>query len=423
MIPLYKAITILIYPFLVLIIFFRKMIKKEDPKRYKEKILVSHFNVKRNKSKLIWFHAASIGEFKSILPIIEKLNKNKKNLEFLITTITFSSGDLARQDLKKFDNVYHRFLPIDVGFIINKFLNLWKPSAIFLVDSEIWPNLILKAKEKGISIGVINARITLKTFKRWMLFPKTANKIFSTFGICLTSNLETKKYLLKLKAKKINFLGNIKLINKNNKKKNINKQFKLLKRFWLAASTHEGEEKICLKAHIKIKEKYKNIVTILAPRHLNRIEDIKILCKNYNLTFQILNQKQVILKNKEIIIINYFGGLNEFFRNSKSVFMGKSTIIKLKNDSGQNPIEAAKLGCKIYHGPYVYNFKEIYKTLRNKKITKKINNHLDLSNALIKDLVIPKKINTESSYINNLGKKTLTNTMKEINNFIFNEIK
>ena len=219
MIPLYKAITILIYPFLVLIIFFRKMIKKEDPKRYKEKILVSHFNVKRNKSKLIWFHAASIGEFKSILPIIEKLNKNKKNLEFLITTITFSSGDLARQDLKKFDNVYHRFLPIDVGFIINKFLNLWKPSAIFLVDSEIWPNLILKAKEKGISIGVINARITLKTFKRWMLFPKTANKIFSTFGICLTSNLETKKYLLKLKAKKINFLGNIKLINKNNKKK------------------------------------------------------------------------------------------------------------------------------------------------------------------------------------------------------------
>mgnify|MGYP001172307458 CR=1 FL=1 len=423
MIPLYKAITILIYPFLVLIIFFRKMIKKEDPRRYKEKILVSHFNVKRNKSKLIWFHAASIGEFKSILPIIENLNKNKKNLEFLITTITFSSGDLARQDLKKFDNVYHRFLPIDVGFIINKFLNLWKPSAIFLVDSEIWPNLILKAKEKGISIGIINARITFKTFKRWMLFPKTANKIFSTFGICLTSNLETKKYLLKLKAKKINFLGNIKLINKNNKKKNINNQFKSLKRFWFAASTHEGEEKICLKAHIKIKEKYKNIVTILAPRHINRIEDIKILCKNYNLTFQVLNKKQVISKNKEVIIINYFGGLYEFFRNSKSVFMGKSTIIKLKNDSGQNPIEAAKLGCKIYHGPYVYNFKEIYKTLKNKKITKKINSHLDLSNALIKDLVIPQKINMESSYINNLGKKTLTSTMKEINNFIFNEIK
>ncbi len=423
MIPLYKAITILIYPFLVLIIFFRKMIKKEDPRRYKEKILVSHFNVKRNKSKLIWFHAASIGEFKSIVPIIENLNKNKENLEFLITTITFSSGDLARQDLKKFDNVYHRFLPIDVGFIINKFLNLWKPSAIFLVDSEIWPNLILKAKEKGISIGIINARITFKTFKRWMLFPKTANKIFSTFGICLTSNLETKKYLLKLKAKKINFLGNIKLINKNNKKKNINNQFKSLKRFWFAASTHEGEEKICLKAHIKIKEKYKNIVTILAPRHINRIEDIKILCKNYNLTFQVLNKKQVISKNKEVIIINYFGGLYEFFRNSKSVFMGKSTIIKLKNDSGQNPIEAAKLGCKIYHGPYVYNFKEIYKTLRNKKITKKINSHLDLSNALIKDLVIPQKINMESSYINNLGKKTLTSTMKEINNFIFNEIK
>ena len=130
------------------------------------------------------------------------------------------------------------------------------------------------------------------------------------------------------------------------------------------------------------------------------------------------------MKKKEIIIINYFGGLNDFFRLSKSVFIGKSTISKLKNDSGQNPIEAAKLGCKIYHGPYVYNFKEIYKTLESKKITNRINNYLDLSNALIKDLKSPKKINVKPlPYINNLGKKTLTDTMREINNFVFNEIK
>ena len=423
MILLYEVLTVIIYPFLVLLILFRKIIKKEDPKRYREKIFTSYFNVKRNKSKLIWFHAASIGEFKSILPIVENLNKNAKNLEFLITTITLSSSILAKQDLKKFNNVYHRFLPVDVGFIINKFIDLWKPNIIFLVDSEIWPNLILKAKKEKISIGIINARITSKTFRRWILFPKTSKRIFSSFGLCLTSNLETKKYLLKLKVKKINFLGNIKLIDEYKNKNNI-KYFPSLKRFWFAASTHKGEEEICLKTHLKVKERYKNLITIIAPRHIDRVNEIELLCKNLNLDHQILNKNQVILKKKEIIIINYFGGLYDFFRLSKSVFIGKSIISKLKNDSGQNPIEAAKLGCKIYHGPYVYNFKEIYEILESKKITNRINNYLDLSNALIKDLKSPKKINVKPlPYINNLGKKTLTDTMREINNFVFNEIK
>ena len=423
MILLYEVLTVIIYPFLVLLILFRKIIKKEDPKRYREKIFTSYFNVKRNKSKLIWFHAASIGEFKSILPVVENLNKNAKNLEFLITTITLSSSILAKQDLKKFNNVYHRFLPVDVGFIINKFIDLWKPNIIFLVDSEIWPNLILKAKKEKISIGIINARITSKTFRRWMLFPRTSKRIFSSFGLCLTSNLETKKYLLKLKVKKINFLGNIKLIDEYKNKNNI-KYFPSLKRFWFAASTHKGEEEICLKTHLKVKERYKNLITIIAPRHIDRVNEIELLCKNLNLDHQILNKNQVILKKKEIIIINYFGGLYDFFRLSKSVFIGKSIISKLKNDSGQNPIEAAKLGCKIYHGPYVYNFKEIYEILESKKITNRINNYLDLSNALIKDLKSPKKINVKPlPYINNLGKKTLTDTMREINNFVFNEIK
>ena len=423
MILLYEVLTVIIYPFLVFLILFRKITKKEDLKRYREKIFTSHFNVKRNKPKLIWFHAASIGEFKSILPIVEDLNKNVKNLEFLITTITLSSSMLAKQDLKKFNNVYHRFLPVDVGFIINKFIDLWKPNIIFLIDSEIWPNLILKAKKEKISIGIINARITSKTFRRWMLFPKTSKRIFSTFGLCLTSNLETKKYLLKLKAKRIKFLGNIKLVDKYKKKNNI-QYFPSLKRFWFAASTHKGEEEICLKTHLKVKERYKNLVTVIAPRHIYRVRDIKLLCKNFNLNYQILNKNQVISKKREIIIINYFGGLYDFFRHCKSVFIGKSTISKLKNDSGQNPIEAARLGCKIYHGPYVYNFKEIYKTLESKKVTNKINNYLDLSNALIKDLKSPKKSNTKLLlHINNLGKKTLTDTMREINNFIFNEIK
>ena len=138
MILIYRILTNILYPLLILIIYFRKILKKEDPIRYKEKIFSSHFRVERKKdSKLIWFHAASVGEFKSILPIIKELISLNKNLEFLITTTTLSSSYLAKEELERIDGVCHRFIPIDVNFLIKKFLILWKPDIIFLVDSLI----------------------------------------------------------------------------------------------------------------------------------------------------------------------------------------------------------------------------------------------------------------------------------------------
>ena len=286
----------------------------------------------------------------------------------MITTVTLSSSNLAKQEFKKLKNVYHRFFPIDVVFIIEKFIISWKPNFIILVDSEIWPNLILKAKENKIPIGIINARITAKTYKRWMFFPGVAKKIFSLFNFCLASSKETKSYLLKLKAKKVKFLGNIKfannLVNKNLNK--INDKFLSSNKYWLGASTHKSEEVLCLKTHLELKKKFNKIVTIIAPRHINRIKEIKNICEDFKLNFQILKKNQLISKNKEIILVNFFGGLSNFYKYTNSVFIGKSTIKKLKNDSGQNPLDAARFGCKIYHGPYVYNFREIYNFLEKK---------------------------------------------------------
>jgi 3-deoxy-D-manno-octulosonic-acid transferase len=427
MILIYRVLTALIYPLLIIFIYFRKIKKKEDSVRYKEKIFYSHFNVRRKKnSKLIWFHAASIGEFKSIIPIIDELNNKNNNLEFLITTTTFSSGNLAREELKIYKNAHHRFLPIDVELLIDKFLFLWKPNAIFLVDSEIWPNLIINAGKKKIPIALINARITSKTFKKWAMFPRTAKKIFSLFNLCLASNSETKNYLSKLNADNIYYYGNIKLINKINKDeiRNINKNILLKKRFWLAASTHLGEEAFCIKTHLNLKKKYNDIVTIIAPRHIERSENIKLICEKSNLKVQLLNKNEIITEDKEIVIINSFGVLQNYFKYVKSVFIGKSIIKKLENVSGQNPIDAVKLGCKIYHGPYVYNFKEIYEILKENKISKEILNHNDLAYNLIKDLENPRKEDgLITNSINNLGQKTLTDTMKKINYFLFDEIK
>ena len=425
MIIIYKVLTNLLYPILIIFLYYRKIINKEDPKRFKEKIFSSHFKIsKKEKQKLIWFHAASIGEFKSILPIINQLNLLENNLYFLITTTTLSSGNLAKIDLEKIKNADHRYLPIDVSFLIDRFLYLWKPEKIFLVDSEIWPNLILKAKKYNIPIALLNARLTSKSFKRWMVFPKVAKKIFGMIDLFICSNIETKNYLEKLKLKNIYFKGNIKLADQINENEivNYNQSSLINKRFWFAASTHSEEDIFCLKTHLKLKEKYDDILTIIAPRHIERSKDLKSLSETFKLNAQILDQDEKIKENKEIIIINYFGSLKSYFKFAKSVFIGKSMIKSLRKDSGQNPIEAAKLDCKIYHGPFIYNFEDIYQILEQNNISQKINSFEELSKNLEIDLKDFKKTQSDNKvFINRLGQKTLKDTMELIKTFLNNE--
>ena len=419
---LYRTIAFIIYPLLIILIFFRKIFNKEDKDRYKEKIFSSSFRVKRtNGLKLVLFHAASIGEFKSIIPIIKELEKKNENLEFLVTTQTTSSANLANIELKRFKKATHRYLPLDVNFLMKKFLSHWKPDAIFLVDSEIWPNLIFLANRRGIPLGIINARITRKTYDRWKLFPKMARSIFGLFDLCIVSNTETKKYLENFNAKNVFYFGNLKFCENLEKTQFFNKNSKFLEsnKFWLAASTHEGEDDFCLNTHIELRKKIKNVKTIIVPRHISRVKRIKKMGENLNLACQILNPDGEILDNKEIVIINSFGKLQSFYKYSKSVFIGKSMIKKFEDIGGQNPIEAAKLGCKIYHGPYVYNFKDVYLILAQKNVSKQVNNYRELVENLIFDLNNSKENNLEFiSLTNQLEQKILNDSMEKINFFI-----
>ena len=426
MILIYKFLTNIFYPFFILFTFFRKIKKKEDPIRYKEKIFPSCFNVKRKKiSKLIWFHAASVGEMNSIIPIINELNKKDNNFEFLITTVTLSSGNLIKNKLSEYCNIHHRYFPLDVNFLTRKFISMWKPNVVFFVDSEIWPNLIINLHKRGIPISIINARITNKTFKRWIIFKKTAKKIFGKFNLLLASNKETTNYLKELGAKNIIHNGNIKLLSEINvdEIKNLNKDVLLKNKFWLSASTHEGEEDFCLKTHLLLKNDFRKLITLIAPRHISRSKKIKRLCDNYNLNSQILNKDEFINDKSEVIIVNSFGVLNQFYKYAVSVFVGKSNLKFLKKVGGQNPIDAAKLGCKIYHGPYVYNFSEIYEILNNLKISKQVNSPKELSEYLKHDLVKTKELKSNLSLpIHNLSKETLDITMSNINKFLLNEV-
>ena len=423
MLIIYKLLTILFYPFLIFIIFIRKFFNKEDAIRYKEKIFVEKNLIKKNnQKKLIWFHSASIGETQSIIPLIERFIKYDHNINILITTITLSSGKLISQKFKNNKNINHRYLPLDLNFLANKFLFNWQPDVALFVDSEIWPNLLQEIKKRKIPLILLNGRITSRTFSKWSLILSTARKIFSLFDLCLIANEETKKYLLKFNARDIRYIGNLKFSANHeiDKKKIYNKIFSSEKKIWCAVSTHKGEDEFMIKTHLKLKIKQDNIITIIIPRHINRVKNIESICKRYNLVFQTLSEKENIKDGNEIIIINSYGKVSEYLKLCESVFIGKSLMKKLSSVGGQNPIEAAKLGCKIYHGPYTYNFREIYELLNRYKISEQIDSEIDLAEKLKIDFDNNLKIKNQNAIknINELGEDILDKTFQHIKRYI-----
>ena len=403
-------IIILISPIIILL---RLLKKKEDPKRFKEKFC--SFSKRRVKGKLIWFHGASVGEILSVIPLIEKLEKKKEIKQILITSNTLSSSKiLSNLKLKK---VVHQFFPIDTNYHTQKFLKYWKPSIAIFIDSEVWPNMIYNIKKKKISLALINARITNKSFRKWKKFSTFAKNIFQQFDICLSSSLKSSEYLKLLGVKKIRYIGNLKFTQTEKDVSELNKNLKkffLTKKIWCASSTHQNEEKICLEVHKKLKLKYKDLITIIIPRHIHRTKKILNEIKRLGLKVHLHESKNKINNKTDVYLVNSFGQTQSFFKICKTIFLGGSII----KHGGQNPLEPVRYGCKILHGPNVWNFDEIYSLLKKYKITSKINNSKQLFlkvNEMLNEKNKPK--NLEHKF-KNLGIKILNSTLKEMNLYI-----
>ncbi len=416
----YKFITFFFYPFAPVYLYFRKIRKKEDSIRYKEKL--AKINIERGEGFLIWFHVASVGEAMSILPLIDGCIKEKKINRILITSITLSSGKILEKRFNNNPKINHQFLPLDIISLINKFLNHWKPNLSIFIDSEIWPNLILKINEKKIPLLLVNARITKKSFDRWKLVIGFAKKIFGKFDLCIASNNESENFLKILGSKNIKNYGNLKFSNIKNDIKKLDFNFlnKIKNRkVWCAASTHPSEEIICAEAHLKIKKNYNNILTIIIPRHIDRVKTIKEELSKFNINVLLVTELNNFDDKTDILLVNSYGEALKFYDISKYVFLGKSLVQSLIKDSGQNPIEPARLGCKILHGPYVSNFAETYNYLKKLGITKEVNDSNKLSLSLIEELQKDKPKNHEIALkIENYGQNILNNVIMELKKYI-----
>ena len=410
MIFIYRFFFNLIFIISPLIILIRLIKKKENPKRFKEKL--GFFTEHRSKGKLIWFHGASVGELQSIVPLLEKLEKSKKIDQILITSNTLSSSKvISKIKLKK---ISHQFFPIDNDLVIKRFINHWKPSLALFVDSEIWPNTLINLNKEKIPTILINARITRKSYKRWIKLKNFSKSIFNKFDLCLSSNKETVSFLKKLGAKNIKYFGNLKYSQTENEKIDIdNKTIKFIskKTAWCASSTHNSEEKFAGLIHNKLKKKYKNLLTVIIPRHINRKEEIKKQLSNLGLKVHVHEPKTRIHQDTDIYLVNSFGKTKSFYSLIRNVFLGGSLI----EHGGQNPLEAVRYNCNILHGPNVSNFKEIYEFLYNQKISKKVINLNQTINVLHELFNSKKSQKNIKNKITKIGQKILKKNIDEIN--------
>ncbi len=356
----------------------------------------------------------------SIVPLVYALEKNKSIHQILITSSTLSSAQIFKKF--KFKKTIHQFFPVDSIFLSYKFLNYWKPTISIFIESEIWPGIFRVLNKKKIPLLLLNARITKKTFNRWHSIKYFSDCIFRNISKAYPQNDETFKYLKKLDIPNIKKIGNLKLVNSqhgnfNKLNQNLLKNFNS-KKIWCASSTHPGEEMICSKVHIDLKKKYKNLITIIIPRHIHRANRIAEKIRNLKLNVVLHSSNPKNLKTTDIYLVDTYGETKKFYQLTNLVFMGKSLV----GNGGQNPLEPAMLGATVLHGQNIGNFTDTYKLLNKLKITQLVKNTKHLTTLMNK---LINKNNNEKNYlkIEKIGKKILNETKDEINILLNNEIK
>ena len=410
---IYQFLLSIILFFSPFIIIFRILKNKEDKYRFKEKFCF--ISKKRGTGKLIWFHGSSVGEILSAIPIIKKYDNDKSISRILITSSTLSSSKILEKI--KFKKTIHQFYPIDHILFSKKFLDHWKPDIAIFLESEIWPSMFRSIKKRGIHLILLNARITKKSFQRWSIIKKFSHSIFGLIDKAYSQNSETNYFLKKLKVKNITSTGNLKFIEHDNFEinpadKKLFSQFKKYKTF-VAASTHNTEELFVAKTHILLKKKLKNIITIIIPRHVNRVD--KIISQINELGLNVISRRsnKKKLDNIDVYLVDTFGESKKFYKFATTVFLGGSIIKR----GGQNPLEPARFGAKILHGPNIDNFRDVYKYLNQLKISSAINTPKQCANS-----IVFKKNMKKVKKMKYLGTKILKKTLNELDKSIHNEI-
>ena len=340
----------------------------------------------QEEKNLIWVHAVSVGEVNASIPLLRRLKEDYEDIEILVTTTTPTGSKLVLERLGS--SIQHQYLPVDIPICINKFLNVWQPKILILLETEIWPNLLHYCKKRGICTALVNARLSEKSQLNYEKFISLMQPAFESIDLILAQFDSDKVRLNKItKHKTIDVCGNLKFDQEvPHELKEISTNIKNdwaidgeLRPTLIAASTHEGEEEIILNAFNIIQETHPNSLLILVPRHLERFDQVKELLKESELDFVTRSNKSDVTKTTKVLLGDTIGELNFLYSLSNVAFVGGSLI----DHGGQNLLEPAAQGLAILSGPSLRNFSDISKQLISNNALDIINDSLELSERFL----------------------------------------
>jgi len=351
----YRLITNLVAPLIPLWLRWRKISGKEDAKRLRERY--GYASKPRPKGTLVWLHAASVGESNSVLILIQKIRDKYPDFHILLTTGTVTSANLMQKRLPA--GVMHQYVPIDTPAATRRFIRHWRPDIAFWVESEFWPNLVMETNEAEAFMGIINGRMSERSFAGWKKRPDIIKPMLSAFDITFAQTPVDAERLGALGAKDVRCVGNLKYdaaFLPCNEEELIELQAAVSGReIWLAASTHPGEEALIAKTHALLSVNHSNLLTIIVPRHPRRGAEIITAIPEAALR----SKSKTITPGTKIYVADTLGELGLFYRLSEVVFMGGSLV----KHGGQNPLEPGRLSCAILTGPHTDNFADIYREM------------------------------------------------------------
>lgn len=361
MIPLslgaYRLATAAVAPFAGVLLSLRLNRGKEDPDRIDERRGLTTRT--RPDGPLVWLHGASVGETVSLLPLVERLTQG--GLFALLTSGTLTSARLMAERLPP--RAIHQFAPLDSARFVRAFLAHWRPGLGLFAESEIWPNMILEAARASVPLALVNARMSERSFRRWRQMGGAARALFGQFETTLAQTPGDGERLTALGSPHAPVIGNLKYDAPPPPadRQELAELSGLVagRRLWIAASTHPGEERIAAETHQRLAVEFPDLLTLIAPRHPERGAAVAAEIASLGLACVRRSQGARPERDVSLYICDTMGELGLFYRLAGVAFLGKS----LTGGGGQNPIEPAKLGAALLHGPRVANFADVYAPL------------------------------------------------------------
>lgn len=354
----YRWLTAAATPLAPLLLAYRLRRGKELRERLRERM--AETAITRPAGPLVWVHGASVGEIAAALPLIEHLDR--RGLKVLVTSGTVTSAELAGQRLPA--GVIHQFVPLDAPRFAHRFIAHWRPDLALFMESDLWPNLILETGRRGIPLVLVNGRLSERSLRRWRRLPRMIATLLGRFQLCLAQSREDGRRYAEIGAA-VNITGNLKIDvppPPADAKALAALEAALGERTVIgAASTHPGEEAILLDIVKRLQQRFaqRGLLLLLAPRHPERGAEIATAAEAVGLNACLRSAGRLPDPAHDVYVMDTVGELGLLYRAAPIVFIGGS----LAAHGGQNPIEAAKLGAAILHGPNVWNFAEIYAAL------------------------------------------------------------